>query len=220
MARRNLTLISVVVALTGFLYAWLRGSPPTTTPPDIAHLPGRNNTALFLTNSEHGLRNAILATVHSLLVSHPHVEVHVAGFANLEPRIDEIVSFASRHNPAAHVTFHVLPGESYGDLIFTGNRTITALIHPPGFRGAWEFGRTVSMFFMPWSGPDYLAIHQRVGEVMEEIDPAIVAVDPALFPAVQASKTSGRKYLILSTNSVRENAPHEQGAAMLWKFPA
>lgn len=219
MAKRNKIVFALIIAVLAFLFESKQSSPSV---PEVkkSFRPGKNNTVLFLTNNEHGLRNAILATSSALLTGHPDVEVHIGSFDKLHKRVQEIEQFARRRSPLARsIKFHVLPGLSYGDRIFTGDRTIMDMIHPPGFAGVKKFADNIPMFFMPWTGQEYLDIYEAIERIFDEVDPAIVAVDPALGPAVDAVQHRNRNYVVLSTNTLKENAAAEQGLAMLWKYP-
>jgi hypothetical protein len=52
------------------------------TRPKPSQWPGRNNTVLFLSNSEHGFANVLLATSHAMLVEHSDIEAHYASVGN------------------------------------------------------------------------------------------------------------------------------------------
>ncbi len=55
---------------------------------------------------------------------------------------------------------------------------------------------------MPWSGEEYLAIYEEVLKVLEEVDPAVVAIDPMFGPGTDASRANGRREVIISPNSL------------------
>jgi len=54
--------------------------------------PGRNNTVLFLSNSEHGLANVLLAASHAILVEHGDLEVHFASFGKLAKHVSKFLN--------------------------------------------------------------------------------------------------------------------------------
>jgi len=217
-----LSFVALIFAISGYVFfqqPWSSSSVTSSTPPKPrSFVAGKKNTVLLLTNSEHGLRNVVLATANSLLTRYPEIELHIASFDKLEVRVQELQQYSQQQSPSASITFHKLPGLSFGDRILSDHTMLEATT-APGFFGVMKLTSMISMFFMPWTGPEYLEIHDAIVQVLDKVDPAVIAVDPALGPGVDAVKTTNRNWVVLSANTVRENAPEEQGLAMLWKFP-
>ncbi|KAB8296392.1 hypothetical protein EYC80_009142 [Monilinia laxa] len=79
----------------------------------------------------------------------------------------------------------------------------------------------MELWLMPWTGPEYIDIYREISEILEEVDPVMVAVDPLFGPGLDAVRAQGRNHAVLSPNSLKENFVQLQprGAA-LWKYPA
>jgi hypothetical protein len=104
-------------------------------------VPGRNNTVLFISNSEHGNSNVFLATAHALLLEHGEIDVH---FATFKKRADDIASinrFTSLNaTGAGSLTFHeITSAPSYSECLSNQNFTVGNAIHAPGLRGSSKF---------------------------------------------------------------------------------
>lgn len=65
-----------------------------------------------------------------------------------------------------------------------------------------------------------LSFYQSIFEPIEEIDPAVIAIDPWFAPALDAVQKWGGKYVIISPNSLVDQFGRMQprGEA-LWKYP-
>ncbi|KAF7927375.1 uncharacterized protein EAE97_010050 [Botrytis byssoidea] len=74
---------------------------------------GKNNTVLFVTNSEHGFANVFLATSHALLTEYNDLDIHFATFDKLKDDITSISDFALKTGSERTITFHELKGPSY-----------------------------------------------------------------------------------------------------------
>jgi len=227
--RRNwLSLVAVVIAISTFFSIqkpWSsQPSASNATTSNRSFVTGKNNTVLLVTNSEHGLRNVVLATANSLLTRYPEIDLHIASFDKLAPRVQELQQYSRKQSPSASITFHRLPGLSFGDAIFAEHSkletfTMQEAATPPGVFGTMKLANSIPKFFMPWTGPQYLEMYDAMVRVLDKINPAVVALDPTVSPAVDAVVSTKRNWVVLSANGVRDNAPMEQGAAMLWKFP-
>lgn len=217
--RLALAVLALAIAVSGFLSLQQESKRTNAAVEPEVFQAGKNNTILLVTNSEHGLANVVLATANSLLTRYPDVDVHIASFDKLASRVRKIQQYSRKTSPSASITFHTLPGLSFGDRIFSDGRSHLDFTIAPGFSGTMKMGAVVSMFFMPWTGPEYRNIYDAVVDLLDHIDPSVAAIDPALLPAVDAVRHNNRRYAILSANTVKENASLEQGLAMLWKFP-
>ncbi|KAE8451625.1 hypothetical protein EG329_003082 [Mollisiaceae sp. DMI_Dod_QoI] len=206
--------------IAGFSIFFSRSSPPDSGPP--RHFPGRNNTVLFLSDSHPGLANVLVATSHAMLIEYPDIEVHFASFPKLEKSILETSEFATQQNSAAKpIEFHPLVGKAYGESLADVGFQMQDAIQPPGLKGISEFCYHMQDFLMPWTAPDYLAIYQDILRIIDEIDPLIIAVDPLLGPGLDAIRTRGRNYVILSPNTLKDNFVSMQPwGTMFWKYPA
>ncbi|WZH43095.1 uncharacterized protein QYS62_004097 [Fusarium acuminatum] len=77
------------------------------------YVQGRNGTALFLVNEQHGLSNVHVATASALLENYPDIEVHFASFPRLKAKLERIKQLAQKTNSEARIAFHRLQGFPY-----------------------------------------------------------------------------------------------------------
>ena len=220
MFKRGLFSLAAVIAVFAILFSSRTSKYPSLSRP--SQWPGRNNTALFLSNSEHDLANVLLATSHALLVHHPDIEVHFASFPTLASDVSTINKFASQQNAAIQpIIFHPFTGPSYSKAIQLQGFCMDDAIQPPGIPGLSQFLRNLQDFLMPWSGPEYLSLYQEVLALLDEIDPLVVAVDPLFGPGLDAIRAKGRNHVIVSPNALKDNFAVEQGwGRWLWEYPA
>lgn len=83
--------------------------------------------------------------------------------------------------------------------------------------------RTPILFFAdPWPGPQHIAIFEELSQIIREVDPSVVLIDPIFAPAFDAARAQNRRHAVLSPNAlvntfVTEMQPY---ASTLWKYPA
>ncbi|KAL7629625.1 hypothetical protein AAE478_001147 [Parahypoxylon ruwenzoriense] len=144
----------LIAALALFLSQWT-----TSAAPEIPPVRGRNNTVLFLSNSEFGLSNVHLATAYALLEQHPEVHVHLASFPGMVPRLKRVSEHGRRKNPSAQdIVFHELPGYlSFLNAFMASNIKLTDLITPPGYAAI----RFMNEYTVPWSGEDHFTLYEK-----------------------------------------------------------
>lgn len=199
-----------------------RASPETEY---VAPVQGQSGTVLFFMNTEYGLSNVHLATAGTLLEKHPDVEVHVASFARSASKMAGIASLARRRTKdAKEIHFHELPGPEYAEALSDrmggfGRKSIRHLMHAPGFKGANEIFRAVQPAMSPWNGSEHVRLYEKATELIQTIDPAVVVLDIALRPAIDAARQNNRLYAYLVPNILADTfwAEQPQGG-MFWKF--
>ncbi|KAF4625106.1 hypothetical protein G7Y89_g13063 [Cudoniella acicularis] len=158
----------------------------------------KQQSILFITNSELGQASVILAVAHEFLIR-PEYDVHIASFTALKNSISELNEDASRasSNSVSKATFHVIDGKSMKEA--TGRATEFLEMHPHGINGALY----------------------AYDNIIKDICPDIVAVDPLFSQGVDACNNLGQKCVILSPNTLKELVLQDQpGATPLTKFPA
>ena len=102
MFARLIPLVALLVVGVAYLLSSTQHDEPR--PP---YIQGRNKTALFLANEEHGLGNVFIATAFAMLENHPDIEVHYASWDSARQRVHRAASFARDTNPAAkNIVFH------------------------------------------------------------------------------------------------------------------
>lgn len=212
---KRLLLGSLLIAALALLFA--QDSPQRPTP-----IQGRNRTALFLVNQEHGLSNVHIATASALLEKHPDVEVHFASFSNIASKLERISHFARKHNPESRgVVFHELSGPSYTHAIDQIGKSLDNIPHPPGIAGIDHLCKDMQIWISPWSADDHFSLYQELQVLIDEIDPAVVVLDTLFRPGIDATRDKNRLHVIISPNSVVDNFLGDQPyGSMFWKYPA
>ncbi|KAI8951441.1 hypothetical protein F4801DRAFT_589656 [Xylaria longipes] len=209
---------AVTVAVLALIASqWTPPTAPLIT--DIRQ--GRNNTVLFLTNSEHGLANVLVATAYTLLERHPEVQVHYASFPSMARKLERISERARQKQPSARgIVYHELPDLSFISIMVGQGREPTSVLHPPGHAGVKTIIRDMPFYTSPWSGEDHMRLFHRFKDIIDEVDPSLVVLDPTLRPAIHAARNSSRLHAFISPLTPIESFPLEQPYfGWLWKYP-
>ena len=106
------------------------------------HANVQTRKVLFLTNSESGQANTILAMAHEAS-TRPHVEVHIASFPILERRVKRL---------SPKLIFHPLDGEDMVAVLKAQGISERDLPHPPTTKSFVAFGRNLMTVMMGWEG--------------------------------------------------------------------
>jgi hypothetical protein len=183
---------------------------------------------LFVTNSEHGQANAVFAIAHELLIR-GDVDVHLASFADLAPRIDQVNSRAKHAAPDTATSLHVhwLSAESMyqkyltrPDINGSHETAVASLLHEPGFRGVWRGYGVVSDVLLCWTADEYMAVIDDVKRLQKELEPDQIVVDSGLAQGIEGAILAGAEWMMLSPNSFKDLAgPYQPNGAALWKLP-
>ncbi|KAI1498562.1 hypothetical protein F5X99DRAFT_420535 [Biscogniauxia marginata] len=221
MSRRLFYGLSGLISILAlFLARLVTLSPSPESPLTII---GRANVVLFLVNSEAGLSNVFAATAKSLLEQHPAVTVHFASFAPLAPQLERITSYIrtkNPSNPAPDIIFHQLPDLTLTRAIKLSGRTMANMAHKPGLRGIDQICRDIQFYVSPWSGEDHYVLYQRLIDIIDQVDPAIVVLDTVFRPGIDATRERNRLHAFISPNTLVDNFVMEQPrGSMFWKYP-
>lgn len=184
---------------------------------------GKNNTVLFLTNELWGLANVHLATAYALLLNHPHQTVHYASFPVLASRVDGISALAKKGNPESpRIIFHPLPGSPYSEAIQAIEGAHPADHRsPPGLKGIDRLCKGIQSYVSPWGAEEYYEIYKAVSQLIDEIDPAVIALDTMLGPGIDAARDKNRVHAFVTPNILADKMPATQPKhTLLWKYPA
>jgi hypothetical protein len=209
-------------AIFGILAIFLSQNNSQNEPKKPIQWPGRNQTVLFMSNSAAGLANVLFATSHALISEYRELEVH---FATFPPRAADISTISKSSPKSKPIIFHSFKGQNYVDAIrahsHDGKEVIEQVINPPGLAGLSKLCENMQNFLMPWGAEEYLYLYHEALKVLEEVDPAIVAVDPLFGPGLDAIRATGRNHAIISPNSLKDNfADKQPWLSILWKYPA
>jgi hypothetical protein len=181
------------------------------------------NSVLFLTNSEYGQSNVVLAVIHELLAT-DRLDIHVASWPVLESRIQALTS--QRLEPKAkpgknQIKFHPIPGVGMLDATFK-NYTISidSIPHKPGYAGGTRFRELAPKVLACWTPEEHVAMVDWFGDLAMTLKPDLVVVDPFLSPAHDMVKKLNWKYAVLSPCSLAAALiPEQPRLAVLWKYP-
>ena len=88
---------------------------------------------LFITSSEHGQANVVLAVLNEILC-HEKFDVYNASYADLQSRAALVEQSSASSSASRKVVFHLVPGDSMLDTYKKHNPT-RKLTHAPGVRG-------------------------------------------------------------------------------------
>lgn len=213
---------AALVALIAIVVPLLKKEPQLRQ-----YVSGRNNTVLFLTTEHHGCSNVHLATAQALLEQHPDIEIHWGSFERLANKFPRLSSLAKRRQPdAKDIVFHTLKGVDYVGAVTKGglggfdeNGTAAVVSHP-GVAGIKQLVENLQHFIAPWEAEEHFDIYRACGELIDEIDPAVVVLDTIFGPAIEATRSRDRLHAFITPNMVIDNFIGEQPwGGMLWKYP-
>lgn len=170
---------------------------------------------LFLTNSEYGQANVILAVAQEL-VRKDEFAVHLASFADFEPRISLINQKITekKHDP---IIFHSIPVAS---MVEMGERQGVTLPHHPGIPHAVASYKNLNNAILGWTPSEYMQIYQICLNLIQDLKPKAVILDPGFWMGNDACRVLGINYIVIAPNSVKDLAgQHLPKGAMIWKYP-
>ena len=219
--RRRWALFALLATLTAIILSKSQTAGPSE---DLYNqVQGRNNTVLFFVNSNHGFSNVHLATAYALLEKHPTVKLHFATFEKMRLRVERVEKAGAAVSPDAQpISFHLLPADDYITALAARgvHSTVENMIVPPGLAGTQYRDKSLRWIFAPWTAEDHLAIYRACRGLIDEIDPAVVVLDPLFRPAAEATQDANRLYTTLSPNSFEHFLADQPWGKWLWKYPA
>ncbi|KAJ5909590.1 hypothetical protein N7504_004233 [Penicillium tannophilum] len=174
--------------------------------------PSRN--ILFFTNSELGQANVTLAVVEEFLQRNEFF-VHIASFSQLAPLVTELNKMIPCPESAR---LHEIQGPCMEDLAI---RTNVGLIHhKPGIAGTVDGFQKVRTIMSSWTSSEYGRAYRSCVDILNELNPAVVVVDPILHVGLNACRSVGSRIAILWPVPLKDvvilNQPN---AEFLWKYP-
>lgn len=171
---------------------------------------------LLFTLSEHGQTNPILAIMEELLLRGGH-EVHVVSYVEVEKRVEDIAAPLS-----SRPTFHCLTGPRYFELYDKkmGNTDESDPSHLPTSRDLRVVG-TIPQVLSLWDDATFLNQMDQARKLIDIIAPEMILVDFLFFPAREACRLSGRKWLISSgVQTLDITRMAQPKLKWLWHYPA
>ncbi|KAH8885624.1 UDP-Glycosyltransferase/glycogen phosphorylase [Thozetella sp. PMI_491] len=188
-------------------------------------MPGPRSKILFLTNSDYGLANVVLAAAHSLLHQAPEVEVHIASFQPLEQAVDTTSKLALETAPegsaAQAIIFHRIDGDSWGPAAFRPEAGLMeAYDLTPGLVNTAKATLVMPSIFLPWQPHEFVAIYKQIGQIFSQVIPDVTVVEPLFSPGLTLCHDLQARWIVLAPNTIKDFAlPAQPGLAMLWKYP-
>lgn len=184
----------------------------------------KRKAVLFITDCEYGQSNVVLAVAHDLLLRN-EVDVHIASWAALKPRILQLQDRIHQENPTQTVSpiiFHNLPGLSmFESWLNETGYTKSRMSHAPGTRGAAHLRTLISGLLHAWNPDDYIALYNWCADFAATLDPAVIVLDPFVPAAHDMCRTVPRNYVVLSPCTLAAGIiPEQPLLAGFWKYPA
>ncbi|KAI0187301.1 hypothetical protein EV127DRAFT_344776 [Xylaria flabelliformis] len=180
---------------------------------------------LFFTISDFGYVNVFLATIYELL-SQNKVDIHIASFAPLQPRLDTLIQKVKDENPnqpLSPIIFHNL-AEFPGFGAWTAqnkDRKKADVPHPPGRNGAGRVALLTLKALAIMEPEQYLSLFDWSADLTRQLKPALVVIDPILVPIHDMARTLQQKYAIMHPWTVADSViPQQPWYAAYWKYPA
>ncbi|KAJ5692625.1 hypothetical protein N7462_002048 [Penicillium macrosclerotiorum] len=174
--------------------------------------PTRN--ILFLTNSELGQCNVAFAVAEEFL-HRGEFRVHIGSYSSLAGLVQEL---NNRDNYARPAEFHKIPGPSMTDLAVRSK--VGLLFHKAGIKGAVEGLNKVATAMKNWRPSEYENAYRSCLEILENVRPDIVVVDPILHVGLDACRTAKSRVVVLWPVPLKDVVITIQPkAGILWKYP-
>ncbi|KAI0203444.1 hypothetical protein F4808DRAFT_19934 [Astrocystis sublimbata] len=221
--RQLATVVAASVVLVAVFLA--RGVKSPWSTDYVAPVQGKNETVLFFINAEYGLSNVHLATASALLERHPNIDLHIASFPRVAPKVAKVASLARQKvKSAKDIHFHELPGPEYTTALSDrlggiGRKSISHIVHTPGAKGVDTIVRSMIPALSPWNGSDHIQIFEKATELIQTIDPSLVVLDIGMRPTIDAARQSNRFWAYIVPNVLADMFWAEQpNGAMFWKY--
>jgi len=174
-------------------------------------------TVLFLTSSEYGQANTILALCAELL-THEDINLHISSFSNLQKRVEWLQN-RIENAASSTITFHPLNDvPTTIDAIMAGIGE-DGLRHPPSSQDASVY-RMMDVFTAPHEPNDYIKLVNELKHTITNIVPDIVVVDMAFAPGTDACRVLHQRYIISSPLQALDMIrPLQPSLRMFWYYP-
>lgn len=175
---------------------------------------------LFLTNSEYGQANVVLAVAHALMHAAADVEIHIASFEILGKAVRLLSDYALQTAPSPQrskgIVFHTVLGQPYSRTPLTRE---TFDLTPSLYNTA----RTILAFpeaMSPWEPEEFVGLCEEVERIIDEVQPDLVVVEPMFNPGLTICHYRRMKWMVLCPNTIKDLVvPMQPALAVLWKYP-
>jgi hypothetical protein len=210
-------LFALLAVLAPLLYSTLwPGKKTATPPPPPPMIRGKNDkTVLFFALAESGQINAQLAATQGLLERYPDFDIHFASFSKIQDKVTRV---------SEQIKFHDIPGPDRGDGIFRAmncSSPVECLPHRPGAPGSALLAHQIELALFPWTGEEHFAIYERSIDIIRNVDPAVVVIDFAFRPPIDAVQYLNWNHMVITPLALADLFAMQQPyGAGLWKYPA
>lgn len=178
---------------------------------------GKRKKITFLTSSEYGQANVILAVVYELLLLQSY-EIDVASFSPLEKRIQDVNELVPSNSFPAR--FHAITGTSALEALARKNEFVGPF--RPGIRGASKtYQVTLPAIATTWDEKEYMMGYESCIDILRSTAPDLIVIDPLMSQGLEACKAISRDCIILSPNTFQEICKKQQPLfTQLCRWPA
>lgn len=157
-----------------------------------------------------------LAVAEEFLL-HNDFAVHIASFRPLTTAVDELNERCPSERPAQ---FHEIHGPCMEDLAV---RSFVGLLHhKPGILGAVEGFQKVNRALSSWKPSEYSKAYQSCVNILNELQPTVVCVDPILQVGLDACQNVDFRFrmVVLWPVPLKDVVILNQPSGRLfWKYP-
>lgn len=172
---------------------------------------------LFACNSEYGQAQVVLAVATTML-KEPNIEVHLASFLPLEPRVNFLNNVFGQQSKL--IQFHPLDGPSMTQGYFRHYSEPPALYHPCGVQGAIRSYQMFPKAVAAYDDGEYARLVESFGAIISEVQPGLIVVDAYLWAALDVCRNSSTKYAVITPTGLWGLISGIQPrAAVMWKYP-
>jgi hypothetical protein len=182
--------------------------------------PSPRPSILFLTSSEFGQANVILATAYEFLLR-DEFEVHIASYAysysnSFAKRVEWLNNKLTEVNGKKAV-FHEIAGQSMVNYALS-----TGLMgpHRPGLGYAVESYKNLAKFLIRDDTDNYLKAYDSCLETIKRVKPVVAVVEPLCMPGIDAVQAAGVEFAQLYPTSLDQICGYLQSKGeIFWKYP-
>ncbi|ODN75856.1 hypothetical protein L202_05848 [Cryptococcus amylolentus CBS 6039] len=172
---------------------------------------------LFLTSPEHGQANCQFAVITCLREHYgDDIDIHLCSYPELENRTLPSVTFHSVKGEGIVKYFEKITGSPKAGL----QEAFKTISSPTGFLPACMAYPRLLPLLHPESPEEYVASANDVAKILADVNPDFIVCDDLFDQARDAIINSGRKFILISPNTIKEVAGKNQGLGRLWKWPA
>jgi hypothetical protein len=179
-------------------------------------------TVLFMTNEEFGQTNVVLAVVYELLRQN-QLDIHIASWAALEPRVAALSEKVGREMPditLQPVQFHTLPFSPMFSMWEKNGGSMASIPHPPGRKGMARLQPLVAELFGVWGPKEYVELCEACENLAKKLQPGLIILDPVFPPAHDMCRKLNWNHAVLTPCTLASGLiPGQPWLAGIWKYP-